>query len=169
MRPRASERLAQDNWRNRASFIVNGLTYGTGRIRLLELERIGDGEDRRTTVRLGGETTAEALTLRDPDAVTDLTVLCEAQAPTADLYLWGGEAGQGGDGFVALARKSDDYLLWLLFLDDSNPFVEVTFRDEEAWAVSTMDELWKIPLDQPERLRVSAGDPKGWHRPRLRL
>ena len=161
--------LIQEKWREGFSLLVNGVIRDTNRVTLFETERLEYGKSTVVHVRCVGVTDVAAVLRRNPDAFTAVTDLCESISADRDLRVVGGEGGQGGDGFLAAARISDNHLLWIILSEESNPFVEVALRGDEVVAVTTLDDRWTVPLREPEVISIIAGDPKGWDRLNLRL
>ncbi len=65
-----------------------------------------------------------------------------------------GEGGWGGEGFVAVSRFEDDYLLWMAFFDVSNPFEKINVRENVISGVTNLGNTWRFPIDNPERLSI---------------
>ncbi len=64
-----------------------------------------------------------------------------------------GEGSYGGDGVIQLDDKSGK-LIWFLFLDNSNPFIEVVLIKDYIEVISTKNVKFKIPILHPERIVI---------------
>ena len=64
-----------------------------------------------------------------------------------------GEGSFGNDGFVQLNNKTGK-LLWFLFLDNSNPFIEVKLENDFIEVRSTKGITIKIPIYNPEKIYI---------------
>lgn len=148
------EQIIQDKWKDRMCPIVNGITFGNGMIFRLEFQDL-EFDDNISPLQVTERMDVELFTGKFGDYWTTLTSLCEFRLPQRNLLVYGGEGGFGADGFVALSRISDDYLNWLAFFDDSNPFVEVSINDESVLiGITTLGDVWQFPLDHPESVKV---------------
>jgi hypothetical protein len=156
-----SERLIQDFWQDEQCPIINGVIYGTGEILMLDFDRVTEGEDIAVSVRAAGKTNVASFLAEHENYLTSITELCELQVLEEDLRISGGDGGFGGDGFVAVSRLSDNYLKWIAFFDNSNPFEEVSFTGSQVLAISSHRDKWLFPLAQPEQVSVVAGEPWG--------
>lgn len=154
--------LIQQLWQQRRSPIVSGVLFGTGEIAVLTFERMVRGVNVVLRVELSGRADVAGVLRADPDMSTELTELCQVRAEERNLEAVAGEGSAGGDGFLALTRLSDGHLNWMLFVENSNPFVEVGIRGSEIIAVTTLDDLWTVPLVSPEQLTVRPGNRRGW-------
>jgi hypothetical protein len=151
----------QELWREEKCPILNGVIYGTGKTVsmylpsvprevnvLLDLKEIERGE-------------IDSFLKKKPDFATSITQLGESFSNSNDLRASCGEGSFGADGYVALSSINDDRLIWIIFFDDSNPFIEVIFSGANIKALTTLDTEWTIPIDTPERMVVISGNPKG--------
>ncbi|MFJ1756581.1 hypothetical protein [Kitasatospora sp. NPDC088134] len=74
----------------------------------------------------------------DPEWITSLTTTAEVELPAGAGYLCCGEGSHGSEGFFA--RLSPDHdLLWAVYLEESNPFVDLTVTGDRAVIRSTAD------------------------------
>jgi hypothetical protein len=76
------------------------------------------------------------------------TLFCELA--TEDLRIVAGERhSHGSGGFVAVTHKSSASLSWLVLLDWSNPFTGLRLVGSEIEATSSLDRIWRFPLNRP--------------------
>ncbi len=64
-----------------------------------------------------------------------------------------GEGSFGGDGFVRLDDNNGN-LIWFLFLDNSNPFINAEVKNDCIEVVSTSDVKIRIPINKPENICI---------------
>jgi len=62
-----------------------------------------------------------------------------------------GEGSMGNEGFVAYADKKGK-LIWLVFLDFSNPFWSIKIEGANIKATTELECEFTIPLESPEKL-----------------
>lgn len=150
------ENIVQSRWRNRECPIYNGLLFGDGSRRPVELtrQRVPDGN--RTTVRVGNIEWDKSWFFEIGDRWAALIAHCELPLGGGAMAECG-EGSFGGDGYVSIT-DSEGNLSWLLFLDDSNPFVRLEQRGKHLVAISSLSEIWDIPIDSPESIRISSTD-----------
>ena len=148
------EQIVQHKWLAQLCPIVNGVIYGTGEITLFSL--IGGFQLSGTSIELrrGIRTCVTSFLEQNPDDWTSVTSLCEATSDELNARVLAGEAGLGADGFVAVTRKNDEYLEWIMFFENSNPFIEVTINGPDIVAVTNLGDRWTIPLRSPENMSV---------------
>lgn len=145
----------QELWANEKCPIVNGIIFGNGLIKKLELIR--DELYKPVEIRLNNEITILNFLQNKPSnltGLTSITQLCEKFISEKNIRLVAGEAGWGGDGFVAVENLDSNQLQFLLFFDNSNPFVEIDFLDSNILALSNLGERWIIPIEEPEKMTV---------------
>lgn len=141
--------LLQQRWKQDRCPIANGIVFGDGRLLLLALVPHPAVGHTRETFEFVEESSLDGFLKHNPDYWAFLTRHCQLTIPDADLLISAGGASMGGDGFVALSRASDDYLNWVLFSEDSNPFVDLAFTDGVITARTTSGDTWHIPIPQP--------------------
>lgn len=143
--------LIQKLWQAREWHDFQSVTFGDGRLvflRIAETEVL-DGNHRV----LEPWFVCQVLDVHRLDvlATTYLKVLCEAEDSLAGLRAYGGESAvDGSDGFVALARSSGE-IIWLVYLNTTNPFVELRFSEGAVLATSSLGATWKFPTTDPQR------------------
>jgi hypothetical protein len=77
---------------------------------------------------------------------------------TGDFQFFGGSTSWEGAGFIAVEQRSTGNLLWLLHLENTEPFTEISFDGSTIRAVSKeypFQSTWQIPIHSPESLTVS--------------
>jgi len=126
--------------------IADAITFGDGRMLLLELITQENGPDQIRSVE---ETTFDAFLARNPGWLADVTPVVEIDIPSRGI-LQAGEGSQGADGFIALADK-DGELVYCVFCTSSNPFRALAIGEDGATvrAVTTADVEWSFHIDSP--------------------
>ena len=151
-------------WREGLCPLFDGVMRADGTAVSCGLRRTSRGVDFKPT---GARTSVDDFLHSNPEAFSAVNVLCACESES--MRVQGGEGSRGGDGFLAVTDTVGAALVWILFSQDSNPFVEVALDGSDIVAVSTFDDLWRVPFANPERATVSAGSPAGWDRRRPRL
>lgn len=80
----------------------------------------------------------------------DVMSTCQSEQYSA----FAGQGSMGGDGFVYIKQRESDRLLWLLFLDNSNPFERVVIEGEHVIAHSSLNKKWTIALSDPTQISI---------------
>src|SRR5258708_31307866 len=150
----ASERLIQEKWKEELCPIISGIICGDGQIHLMDFSRISEGDRTKLELHITGSTNISSFLKVRCDYLTNITQLCEVRYPKENICIIGGEGGQGSEGFVAVSRLYDNYLEWIAFFEESNPFVSVRLDGPSVIAVSTYDDTWNFPLKHPEHALV---------------
>lgn len=149
-----SEQLVQLKWKTGMCPILNGITFGNGKI--VELETYRQSSEDLLQVRIRRTTNVEDFNTSHGDYWTEITLLCELQIRDKDLEITGGEGGLGSDGFVAVSRILDGYLLRIAFFEDSNPFIQLSVNGDcsEILGVTTLGNVWQFPIAHPEQVKI---------------
>ncbi|QZL08827.1 hypothetical protein K2224_38030 (plasmid) [Streptomyces sp. BHT-5-2] len=109
--------------------------------------------DAASGIRFGESFDLDEVLAEDPDWVTDIGR--NRSVSLADGgFLWGGEGvSHGSYGFCGRLR-ADHTLVWVLFLEDSNPFTEIRVSGNAAVFRSTSGKSITVDIDDPLRLRA---------------
>jgi hypothetical protein len=150
----------QELWADEQCPIINGIIFGDGIIKRFRLVRDNSQEGAIINLILETQTTVIDFLSQKPNNLTTLVQLCEKNVSEKHLRLIAGEGGWGGDGFVAIENKETKALEFLLFFDNSNPFVEIDFDESRVIAVSNLGERWIIPIEEPENTVIFASATK---------
>lgn len=79
--------------------------------------------------------------------------------PGPDTLCLGGDCCTSGEcGWVATVRASDNHLLWLIFLEHSNPIERLEIKDETIVASTNLNAQFAIPLFAPTMIALEGGD-----------
>lgn len=82
---------------------------------------------------------------RDPDMVTSIDITRERPIPRGTGYLCCGEGSYGSEGFFGQLDEQKN-LVWVVYLENSNPFVDVSVRDDTATFTSSAGTLIAVNL-----------------------
>lgn len=137
---------AREAWSGGQVPIADAITFGDGRMILLDVLHAEDG---RTIVRPIAETTYDSFLAYNPEWLADVTCLAELELPSRGL-LQCGEGSQGGDGFISLSDK-DGKLVYCVFCMSSNPFTELALSGDRSrvQAVTSDGAAWSFNVDTP--------------------
>lgn len=138
-------------WEAETCPIVNAIFFADGRVVQLEVED-ASSPSRSAHISPSASTSFETLSADDAVQWTYLTSLGECENTTRGLAVVFGEGGFGGDGFVALLDQATKQLMWLVFLDCSNPFQHAAFDDDAIVATTNTGVLWRFPIQYPEKV-----------------
>lgn len=143
----------QSGWRKGKCPIISGIFFPDDR--MIRLDVIEDVSGGPPAVHARTLETLEQATLGQGIQWSGIGVVSETY--DADLNAWAvaGEGGFGGDGFAALLNGANRDLVWMAFLDCSNPFEKVRIEGQAVCAVSNLGMEWRFPFANPEKVRVS--------------
>ncbi len=133
---------------------ITGITFPDGRLKLLNLKIDWKNSPVTYEVSYGGETN-----VREKQRTGELEwnycfPLVKLDGINNGISVLGGECDYGSDGFLALIDTNNDKLIWVAFFFYSNPFYKVSIDDNFVYAKSTMDSLWKFPIQNPTGVEV---------------
>ncbi len=143
----------QKAWTEGKSPIINGIVYGDDTAVLLDIAAGAVGSS--YSIHVASKTTLADLERGQKLEWTYIAQLCEAKVFEEGLTIVGGEGGMGADGFIAVIRTASNQLVWLAFLDCSNPFEKVSLSDGIINAVTNLGHTWSFPLARPEAVTVT--------------
>lgn len=137
-------------WRQRRLPVVNGVIFGDGSVKLLDVEQ----NDGHMIVRKLGSTVLDVV-MQDPRlAMTGCIVTMEKQLPDGTAVVAVGEGSWGGDGFVSVVDARNSVTKWVAVFDCSNPFIEVQIVGATVVAISNLGHRWCFPMEAPERVEI---------------
>lgn len=155
------ERMIQNLWLDMKCPIINGVIYGNGVITKLNMDS-SPSINKTPHLHIVGITDVEKYVNECGERFVEIDELCCWEIEATQCKAIGGEGGMGGDGFIALVRNVDNYLLWLAFFDDSNPFIKVLYDEERSiiQGITSHNHLWEFSVDSPELVTVCLDDQK---------
>jgi len=105
---------------------INGIYFPDGVVKLFDvLENTVDGK--RYSIQLGDKTSINELEKNKIlDCWNDCAILYNKIYKNLNIEVISGESDYGSDGFVAVVNNKSHELIWLAFLDCSNPFNKVS-------------------------------------------
>jgi hypothetical protein len=142
---------ARQAWRERKVPIADAVTFGNGRMILLEVLHTDEG---CTSVRAVAETTLDSFTKHNPDWFAEVVPVVEVPASSHGL-IRAGEGSQGGDGFIALSDQADE-LVYCVFCTSSNPFAKLAFFEDTSrvHAITSNAVEWSFHVDTPWKIET---------------
>jgi len=111
-------------------------------------------QDGGASVRALAETTVASFLSFNPGWWAEVMPICETGLPSGQKLV-AGEGAQGGDGFVACC-DADGKMVFVAFLDCSNPFVHVAMSPDGTKAEATNNRgiVWEFDLVEPWKIRT---------------
>jgi hypothetical protein len=94
-----------------------------------------------------GEFDLDAVLTSEPDWLTTVDVTKEIELP-GEGFLCCGEGSYGSEGFFARLDQRR-HLTWLVYLEESNPFIEILTEGTAARFVSSSGVEIVLDIDQP--------------------
>jgi hypothetical protein len=82
-------------------------------------------------LKIQAKFSAKEFLSRHPDMVTSIDTTREVLLPHGEGYLCCGEGSHGSEGFFGRLGPHKD-LAWVVYLEDSNPFVDIAIGDADA-------------------------------------
>jgi hypothetical protein len=130
-------------WAERLVVAQQGVYFRDGSARTLVVDETAtDGG-----VRLGGPIDVDAVLAADEEYTTSVdAVLTEAVLPGSGRVLQGGECDHGSEGYFALLDP-DRSLRWIVFFENSNPFVAIDVYENVATVRSSNGNEVTVRID----------------------
>ena len=147
--------LFQKRWREGFVLHVDGIAFPDGRIVLLDSKTMISGSIVQSVAAPLAETTLSSVLSYDPDAWVQVTQL-QRLVWSSGIHVECGEGAMGNEGYVAVVGGADGALLWVLFCSRSNPFVELRRDGDVIVAVTTYDQVWRIPYLAPGKFTLES-------------
>jgi hypothetical protein len=140
-------------WKQQQLPVKNALYFANGRSWEASL-----AEAAPSGYELANEFSLEEWLIHDPDYVSSFDVTRELQLPGQQGTLCCGEGSAGADGFAAHLSNVRE-LIWVMFLADSNPIVDISRQGKFYRFSSTNGNVLTINISSPEiplrSLRIS--------------
>ncbi|WP_143657933.1 hypothetical protein [Embleya scabrispora] len=127
-------------WKRQSLPIYDGLYYANGRS-----YDLAQDPSSPSGVTMGQAFDLDSLLRTAPDRVTSIDVTRVEQISEAEGYLCCGEGSYGSEGFFA-KTDSAKQLLWVVYLENSNPFHEIEIREGMAIFRSTSGTCITAPI-----------------------
>lgn len=123
-------------WANDQIPILNGAIYPDGR--WIPFVHIGN-EVRMGQCRLWNEEDCA-------ENLTHFTELARASVAESSLDVVAGEGSLGSDGVIALVDRLTNKLHWVLFSENSNPFVCIDISQDQIEATTNLGTVWSFQM-----------------------
>lgn len=146
--------MSERMWAEKKWPIRNGIYFADDRVVLLDVLMPWETESKKMSVKVDSSLTVQEIKECVENTKTNLASLCEATDSQLKFHIYAGEGAHGSEGFVAVTHRASGNLVWLLYCDCSNPFVELKVESNKILAKSSLDQLWSFPLETPESVVV---------------
>jgi hypothetical protein len=90
----------------------------------------------------------DAFLKSDPDWLTTIDITGEVELRAGAGWLCRGEGSYGSEGFFAHLNQ-DKNLVWVVYLEESNPFVDITVAGNVATFTSSSDIRISVDIARP--------------------
>lgn len=84
----------------------------------------------------------------DPDWLTSIDVQGELELPDGTGWLFRGEGSYGSEGFFG-RYDQDKNLVWVMYFERSNPFIDIKLSGTVATFTSSSDVTVSVDVDRP--------------------
>ena len=153
------EAFVQSLWAHEECLDLDSVQYGNGDVVLLDAPFLIPNAQTGIEIRASERLSIRAAALR-PGVSLSVGLTPSAGPPVviseAGWVISGGEcAAYGTFGFVAVSRISDNYLVWLAFFLNSNPFSEIYLDHDRVIAITNLGAKYIFPVSEPEKVRVA--------------
>jgi hypothetical protein len=146
----------QQIWDLRICPIRNGIYFANDSVALLDIRMPWENTDEEIFIINLGLVSLERAQEFLEHQMTHLMQLCEQSYADLNLRIIGGEGSYGSEGFIALTEISTGILVWLVYLDCSNPFEKVSLSNGIVTATSNLGHAWHFPLAEPVAVKAQA-------------
>jgi hypothetical protein len=99
-------------------------------------------------VAITGKFDLDEFLASDPDNVTSIDMHWPVELPDDAGWVFKGEGSYGSEGFFGRLDK-DKKLVWVMYFERSNPFVDITVSADVAIFTSSSDITVSVYLDRP--------------------
>jgi hypothetical protein len=99
-------------------------------------------------IEIGDTFDVDALLKSDPDYLTAIDITGTTELPNGTGWLVRGEGSYGSEGFFGRLDK-DKNLVWVIYIEESNPFVTMTASGNTATFSSSSDISISVDIDRP--------------------
>ncbi|WP_329105018.1 hypothetical protein OG792_31400 [Micromonospora sp. NBC_01699] len=130
-----------DLWLSGCLPIKSGLYRADGVARAV---RIGSGQP--SDLELLDSFSLDAVLAADPEYVSRVDITLECELRDGSGYLVCGEGSYGSEGFFG-QLDVDRRLVWVVYLEDSNPFIDVVVESTSAIFTSSAGLIVRVYLD----------------------
>jgi len=136
---------------------VNGIYFPDGTVYKLDIKgKLNSLGEACYLIKLGGESTIREMEKSDSFYEwNDCAYLFDKSYTNLNITILAGQSDYGSDGFIAVLDAQEKNLIWLAFIDCSDPFYKVSIKsDNTIVAESTNGSRWLFPLKSPEKVKA---------------
>ena len=137
-------------WKHNEIPIVNGIVFPNGQIEAMTIECEGGNR----TAKQNGKTTLQELENRSELYYSNIMTNHHIQTSDELYDIYCGEGSYGGDGFIVVTSEHGNYLVWIAFFEDSNPFIKVQYKEDFVYGFNSLNEKWSFKLKAPTEIKI---------------
>ena len=127
---------------------INGIIFPDETVQIIDIEVDWESPINYTIKKIS-KSSINALSSKGNLNWNDCAIIVNYVDKKHSIEIIAGEGDYGSDGFVGVIDLDSRKLIWLAFFNCSNPFNEIEVVDEEIYAKSTNDCLWKFKIKEP--------------------
>jgi hypothetical protein len=139
-----TSRTLADLWRDEQLPIEDALYLADGTAYDVEVSPQAPGG-----FEIGDQFDLAELVRADEDWMASIDPMREVELPGGAGYLCSGEGSHGSDGFFARLDSAGNPI-WVLFLTEHNPFMDISIEGTRATFTSTSGVSLTLDIDHPE-------------------
>lgn len=99
-------------------------------------------------IEVGEKFDLDTLLKADPDWLTTIDITRQTELPGGGDWLCCGEGSYGSEGFFGRLGRAKN-LIWVIYLQESNPFIGIEVTGRIARFTSSSDISISVEIDQP--------------------
>lgn len=99
-------------------------------------------------IEIGEKFDVDAFVKSDPDWLTTIDITGETELPGGAGWLCRGEGSYGSEGFFGRLDNGKN-LVWVVYLEESNPFIGIEIIGNAARFTSSSDVSITVDIDRP--------------------
>ncbi|MEA4907408.1 MAG: hypothetical protein GYA17_17750 [Chloroflexi bacterium] len=146
--------LTQVKWEQSQCRAEEGIFFGNNRALLLG--KIEDDPD-HFHYEVCQHTSLPVLMTAQPQDWAELMECAGCRIEQDGMLVTAGQGNGEGDGYIAVSRKDDNWLVWLIHINDAEDMIELSVEGKTIHALSQHYPIayeWTIAIDDPESIRA---------------
>ncbi len=130
--------------------ILNGIIFPNGIVKKIDIEVIQWSPKICYFIKGIENSSIQSLEEQGDLYWTSCCIMARQIVINKSIEVISGEAfGNGEYGFVGVIDLNSRKTIWLAFFESSNPFNQLDIKDDEIYATSTYNCLWRFKLNNP--------------------